>query len=93
MPKDLKDEHPPEKTKVMMYCTGGIRCEVYSALMKEKGYETVYQLDGGVIKYGLEEGKKHWRGQLFVFDDRLVVPISEDNDEVISTCHACETPF
>jgi UPF0176 protein len=89
--QQLATQYDPEKTKVMMYCTGGIRCEVYSALMKEKGFKQVFQLDGGVIKYGLEKGKDHWRGKLFVFDDRLVVPISEDNDETISECRFCGT--
>lgn len=79
------------KTPVMMYCTGGIRCELYSALLKEKGFEEVYQLDGGVINYGNEEGSKHWLGKLFVFDDRLTVPISEEPAPVISTCQLCNT--
>lgn len=87
--EQLKKEVDPAKTKVMMYCTGGIRCELYSSLMKEEGFEEVYQLEGGVIKYGLEEGNKHWNGNLFVFDDRLVVPISEEKNEIISTCHFC----
>ena len=77
----------------MMYCTGGIRCESYSALLKKEGFEQVYQLDGGVINYGLEEGNKHWKGRLFVFDDRLSVPISEEGQEtLISHCHQCDTP-
>lgn len=87
--EELAEEHDPSKTRVMMYCTGGIRCELYSVLMKEKGFKEVYQLQGGVIKYGQEEGSKHWRGKLFVFDDRLVVPISDDNEEVISSCRFC----
>ncbi len=87
--ENLKKEHPPKETKVMMYCTGGIRCELYSALLKEQGFENVFQLQGGVIKYGLEEGKKHWRGKLFVFDDRLTVPLTEGEDEVISSCLHC----
>lgn len=87
--RNLKKVKDPKKTKVMMYCTGGIRCEVYSALMKEEGFSNVYQLDGGVIKYGLEEGAKHWRGKLFVFDDRMVVPISKDNNETLSECQFC----
>lgn len=75
---------------VMMYCTGGIRCEVYSALLKEKGFEKVYQLDGGVINYGLKVGSKKWLGKLYVFDDRMAVPISEEDTEVIGQCHFCE---
>lgn len=88
--EELKNKWDPKKTKVMMYCTGGIRCELYSSLLKEKGFEEVYQLDGGIIKYGLTEGSKHWRGKLFVFDDRLSVPISEKEPaEVISACIHC----
>lgn len=88
--KDLKKTRDPKKTRVMMYCTGGIRCELYSALLKEEGFEKVYQLQGGVIKYGLQEGNDHWKGKLFVFDDRLAVPLSEDEPhEVISHCKHC----
>jgi UPF0176 protein len=91
--KQLKSERDPKKTKVMMYCTGGIRCEVYSALLKKEGFEQVFQLRGGVINYGLEKGSEHWKGKLFVFDDRLAVPISEDQEpEVISHCLHCEAP-
>ncbi len=87
--EDLSKERDPKKTKVMMYCTGGIRCELYSCLFKEQGFEEVYQLDGGVLKYGQEQGNKHWKGNLFVFDDRLVVPIADEENEVISTCKQC----
>jgi UPF0176 protein len=84
-------ENKDDKT-VLMYCTGGIRCEFYSPLMKERGFKNVFQLKGGVIAYGLDQGKKHWRGKLFVFDDRLVVPICEDNTEIISKCKFCHGP-
>lgn len=81
----------PEKTKVMMYCTGGIRCELYSCLLKDQGFENVYQLKGGVIQYGLDKGNKHWKGNLFVFDDRLVVSITDkEKSEVISHCNHCQ---
>lgn len=88
--KQLAESHDPGKTKVMMYCTGGIRCEYYSALMKKIGFQNVFHLKGGVIQYGQEEGSKHWRGKLFVFDDRLTVPISQDNTETIGKCQFCE---
>lgn len=88
--KDLKEKKDPQKTKVMMYCTGGIRCELYSAMLKKEGFQHVYQLHGGVIKYGLEEGSQHWQGKLFVFDDRLAVPLSEEEPSgTISACHHC----
>jgi len=89
--KGLQKEIDPKNTKVMMYCTGGIRCELYSALLKEEGIENVYQLDGGVINYGLKEGSKYWKGKLFVFDDRMTVPISDDETPVISQCQRCES--
>jgi UPF0176 protein len=82
----------PADTKVMMYCTGGIRCELYSALLKERGFQSVYQLDGGVIEYGLKEGQQHWKGKLFVFDDRLAISIDGKEVEPISSCHHCSCP-
>lgn len=88
--KKLKEERDPKKTAVMMYCTGGIRCEFFSAVLKKEGFEKVYQLDGGVINYGLQKGGEHWKGKLFVFDDRLVVPMDEKS-EAISTCKHCGT--
>ncbi len=89
----LREQCDPKETKVMMYCTGGIRCELYSAVMKKEGFEKVYQLDGGVINYGLKEGHDKWEGKLFVFDDRLSVPIADDGKEnIISHCSFCEKP-
>lgn len=88
----LKEGNVSKKLPVMMYCTGGIRCELYSSILLEKGFEKVYQLNGGIINYGLKEGSKHWLGKLFVFDDRLSVPISEEETKVIGKCHRCEMP-
>ncbi|HEY4254988.1 MAG TPA: rhodanese-related sulfurtransferase [Chlamydiales bacterium] len=87
--KQLQETRDPKKTKVMMYCTGGIRCEFYSAALKQEGFEQVYQLEGGVIQYGQDEGQAHWKGKLFVFDDRLVVPLSHEEVEPISECQYC----
>jgi UPF0176 protein len=87
----LKEKHDPEQTKVLMYCTGGIRCEIYSAYLKQQGFKNVFQLDGGVIGYGKKEGNTHWEGKLFVFDDRLAVAPNEANAEkLISVCHHCQ---
>jgi UPF0176 protein len=90
--RQLKQSRDPKETKVMMYCTGGIRCELYSAMLKKEGFEQVYQLDGGVINYGLKEGHDFWRGKLFVFDDRLAVPVDEKTEEIISHCRHCKAP-
>lgn len=89
---DLKMSVDPKKTPVMMYCTGGIRCELYSAILKKRGFERVYQLNGGIINYGLKKGNKKWKGKLFVFDDRLTVPLDEENPTVIGKCHHCQSP-
>lgn len=87
----LADRYPDEKPPVMMYCTGGIRCEFYSVLLKEKGFEEVYQLEGGVIDYGIKEGSDHWKGKLFVFDDRMTVPIADGETERTGQCMFCQT--
>lgn len=58
---------------VMMYCTGGIRCEFYSEALKQQGFKEVYQLDGGIERYLREVGNNHWNGALFTFDDRLAL--------------------
>lgn len=90
--EQLKTKIDPKVGKVVMYCTGGIRCELYSSLLKEAGFENVFQLQGGVINYGHEVGSSHWQGKLFVFDDRLTVPLGQDKTETIGQCHHCETP-
>jgi UPF0176 protein len=87
--KDVSTEIDPKKTKVLMCCTGGIRCEFFSVLLKECGIENVYQLDGGIIKYGIEEKSAHWLGKLFVFDDRLSADISDEKAPPIAKCHYC----
>ncbi|KAF7069728.1 hypothetical protein CFC21_075312 [Triticum aestivum] len=63
-----------EKTDILMYCTGGIRCDVYSTILREKGFGNLYTLKGGVSNYLKMEGSAEWVGNLFVFDDRLSLP-------------------
>ena len=79
--------------KIVMYCTGGIRCEKASAYMKYRGFENVFQLEGGIIEYARQvknQGLQNkFMGKNFVFDERLGERIS---DEVISKCHQCGTP-
>jgi UPF0176 protein len=89
----LKEERDPSTTEVMMYCTGGIRCELYSAVLKARGFEKVYQLEGGIINYGLKQGNDHWLGKLFVFDDRLSVPLCDKEAPVVGQCYHCQTPI
>jgi len=74
---------------VVTYCTGGIRCEVLSSLMINRGFSEVYQLDGGIVRYGDEfKDSGLWEGSLYVFDGREAVTFSDDA-AVISDCRAC----
>jgi UPF0176 protein len=79
---------------VVMYCTGGIRCEKASAYLLHKGFTEVYQLEGGIIKYAQEVKEKglenKFHGKNFVFDERLSESIS---NEIIAKCHQCGSPF
>jgi UPF0176 protein len=82
------------KPKIAMYCTGGIRCEKATAFMKEQGFEEVYHLKGGILKY-LEEMPQEeslWDGACFVFDDRVSVTHGLKEGEH-TLCHACRQPL
>ena len=70
--KELDAAHPP---KIAMFCTGGIRCEKATAYVKAKGFEDVYHLEGGILKYleQVEEQESRWHGECFVFDERVTV--------------------
>jgi UPF0176 protein len=75
---------------VVTYCTGGIRCEALSVLMKNRGFEDVYQLDGGIVKYGEKYGDEGlWEGSLYIFDDRMNRNFS-DAPKVIGVCVHCQ---
>ncbi len=74
---------------IVTYCTGGIRCEILSVLMRHRGYKEVYQLDGGIVKYGEKFGDDgYWEGKLFVFDDRMQMGFS-DKAKDIADCEGC----
>ncbi len=79
---------------LVMYCTGGIRCEKASAWMKHNGFKDVYQLEGGIIKYAQDVKQNgllnKFKGKNFVFDERLGERISDD---IIAQCHQCGTPW
>ena len=80
-----------EKT-VVMFCTGGIRCEKASALMLNQGFQDVRQLEGGVLGYFEEVGGAHWNGDCFVFDRRVAVD-PEMNVTGAEVCFACREPL
>ncbi len=82
------------KTKVAMFCTGGIRCEKASSLLLKEGIEEVYQLEGGILKYleNISPDQSLWEGECFVFDERVSIQhgLVEGN---FSMCHACRMPI
>ena len=75
--------------KVISYCTGGVRCELLSDMMKQRGFKDVYQIDGGIVKYGEAYGDDGlWEGSLYVFDGRMKMNFSE-HAKVIGECIHC----
>jgi UPF0176 protein len=94
-PKYVKENMDPTKQKkVAMFCTGGIRCEKSTAYMKEQGFDEVYHLEGGILKY-LEEVPKEdtmWEGECFVFDNRVAVNHDLEKGQY-DQCHACRYPI
>ena len=86
LPEDIKD------TPVVMFCTGGIRCEKASVVMIEAGFKDVRQLEGGILGYFEQVGGAHWNGDCFVFDHRVALtPELEESDAV--QCFACRQPL
>ena len=87
---DLPDEY---KTKqIVMYCTGGIRCEKASVVMMNAGFENVKQLEGGILGYFEETDGSYWKGDCFVFDQRVAVDTNLNETEY-SMCFACREPL
>ena len=86
MPDELKD------TPVVMFCTGGIRCEKASVVMLEAGFKDFRQLEGGILGYFEEVGGAHWNGDCFVFDHRVALTPELKESEAIQ-CFACRQPL
>ena len=94
-PGYVKQNLNPEKhKKVAMFCTGGIRCEKSTAFLKEQGFEEVYHLQGGILKYleNVPEEESLWEGECFVFDNRVSVDHSLEKGSY-DQCHACRLPI
>lgn len=98
-PTDTTEEHIPKplqqagpNTPVMMYCTGGIRCDVYSTYLRQKGYDNLYTLEGGIQNYLKSEGLDYWKGSLYVFDGRMAIRPNKDKEEpleAVANCALC----
>ena len=86
-----KYDHLKDKP-IVTYCTGGIRCEVLSTLMVNRGFKEVYQIKGGIVRYGERYGDSGlWEGSLYVFDKRMVVNFTEDA-KILGSCEKCSAP-
>lgn len=85
---------PSKHKKVAMFCTGGIRCEKSTAYLKQQGFEDVYHLKGGILKYLEEvpEEETEWQGECFVFDNRVTVNHKLEQGDY-DQCHACRMPI
>ena len=86
--------NPDKHKKVAMYCTGGIRCEKSTAYLKEQGFEEVYHLQGGILKYleTVAEADSMWEGECFVFDNRVSINHQLEKGSY-DQCHACRLPI
>ena len=94
-PQYVKENLDPTKhKKVAMFCTGGIRCEKSTAYLKEQGFNEVYHLEGGVLKYLEEvpEAETMWKGECFVFDNRVSVNHQLEKGQY-DQCHGCRLPI
>lgn len=93
LPMAVKTLEPHKDKNIIMYCTGGIRCEKASAYMLHNGFKNVFHLEGGIINYVSDVKANHlenkFKGKNFVFDDRLGERVG---DEIISHCHQCGAP-
>lgn len=86
LPEEYKDK------QIVMYCTGGIRCEKASAVMLKAGFADVKQLEGGVLDYFKETGGAYWEGDCFVFDERVALD-TELNETDYIYCYICREPL
>lgn len=91
-PGKVKDLEKLKDKKVITYCTGGIKCEKASAYLLEQGFQNVYQLHGGIIKYGIEADGEDFEGKCYVFDNRIVKDLNKVNPKVISKCYVTGKP-
>ena len=94
-PSFVKNKLSDKKDKkIAMFCTGGIRCEIASSSMINEGFDEVYQLDGGVLKYlkEVEEDKNLWEGECFVFDERVTVNKNLERGDYYQ-CFGCRRPL
>ncbi len=91
-PKASQNLKQNKSTPVVMFCTGGIRCEKASVVLEKQGWENVYQIKGGVLGYFKETGGAHWNGDCFVFDQRVALDTNLEETETVN-CYKCRQPL
>lgn len=93
LPEKIENIKHLKNKKVVSVCTGGIRCEKATAYLKKEGFEDIYQLENGIHDYMQKFPNKHFKGTLFVFDNRITTPVVDSPDrEIIGKCTFCEKP-
>ena len=92
--KNLIDKKVSKKSKIGMFCTGGIRCEKSTSYLKQLGFENVFHLDGGILKYleNVKSDENEWKGECFVFDYRVSLNDTLEKGEY-DMCYACRMPL
>ncbi len=90
LPAYVEKLEPLKEKKVLMYCTGGIRCEKASALLRSRGFKDVFQLHGGIVTYQEQFGNEHWQGECFVFDQRMTVRVDDGLVQIGRCAHTGE---
>lgn len=88
LPDYLGELEELKEKKVLMYCTGGIRCEKASALFRARGFKNVFQLHGGIANYQKEFGNEHWLGECFVFDNRMTTKVNHGLVQIAKCAHS-----
>ena len=93
-PEFIDKEIPNNNKKVAMFCTGGIRCEIASSFMMSKGFEEVYQLNGGILNYleTVDSAENLWEGECFVFDERVSLDRALNQGKYVQ-CFGCRRPL
>ncbi|MBL7543834.1 MAG: hypothetical protein JNL11_08455 [Bdellovibrionaceae bacterium] len=91
-PAFFESQHIPKEKKILIFCTGGIRCEKGILELQDKGYDNVFQLNGGILKYMAEKPRQEFEGECFVFDNRVAVNADLQPSQVYKLCPHCGQP-
>ncbi|OQR86548.1 hypothetical protein ACHHYP_10438 [Achlya hypogyna] len=83
----------PKTKPIVMFCTGGVRCEKASYALLQSGHENVFQLDGGILKYFEDCGDAHYNGDCYIYDDRVALTPALTKAEHIAMCYVCRNPL